>query len=198
VKNVIDPKAIRFKCVSQIEFRRGFVMSETSYNKLLIEEYKNALEHCRFLEAKRDRFVVGDISASVAVFVLIAQIFSKEGFLLRTASIEFIMALGILCLSISFLSWFLRTAYISLAPILIHYETVMSLVREKIYDKEFYENENINKSLVDWMDTRKNPNITNRKQTVSSLSKWILFWFSLLWLFAGIDFFLFLFFRCCY
>ncbi len=53
-------------------------MSDEAVKKLLLEEQRNAVEHLRFLDTKRDRFVIGTITASAAVLALITQIFSNE------------------------------------------------------------------------------------------------------------------------
>jgi hypothetical protein len=171
-------------------------VSEESYETLLLEEYKNVLEHSRFLETKRDRFVIGSITASGAVLALIAQIFSKEGFLLQDASIEFIIVLTILCFALSLVSLFLKTAYLNLAPIIQHHEIIMRIVREIFYDKKFYKLKDTDKNLVDWMDTRANCDIINRSTTLSKLSERILCCSCGFWFLVGIIFIAFLFIHC--
>jgi hypothetical protein len=160
-------------------------MSEEASEKLLFEEHKNAFEHLRFLETKRDRFVIGSIAASGAVLALIVQVFSKEDFRLRDTSIEFVVALAILCLSLGFLSWLLR-----------HYENVLAIVRSATFGEKSFKIDNVDKPLVAYLDIRANELVTHGRIPLSDLSKWILFGSRVFWFLAGISLFVFLFTRC--
>lgn len=173
-------------------------MSEEAYEKLLLEEQKNALEHLRFLETKRDRFVIGSMAASGAVLALIAQVLSKDGFQLRNASIEFIAVLAILCLSLGVLSWLLRKAYGSLSPVAKHYENVVGVTRSIIYGQKLNQSVKIKieeKPLIEWLDTRENESIAQGRTPVSNLSESVLSWSCALWFLAGVGILVFLFSR---
>lgn len=174
-------------------------MSEETFEKLLIEEQKNALEHLRFLEAKRDRFVVGSLTASGAVLAFIAQVLSKVDFRLADASPEFIVVLGLLCLSLGVLSWLLRRAYGSLSPVMKHYENVVAVTRSVLYGQKGEQAIKIKtteKPLIKWLDTRENEEITHGRTSVSRLSETILSSACTFWLLAGVGFFMFLFAHC--
>jgi hypothetical protein len=182
----------------------GGIMSEEISNNLLIEEQKTAFEHLRFIEAKRDRFVIGGLTASGASIAFIAQIFSKDDFHIYTASGDFIAVLIILCFALCLLSWFLHKAYVSLSPVMKHYESVIELTRTVLLGEEGQQPFKVGteeKPIIEWLDTRKNKEINKRSTSVSELSKNILFVSCWFWLLASLCiFFLFLFglCQCCF
>jgi hypothetical protein len=175
-------------------------MSEENSEKLLLEELKNAFEHIRFLDGKRNRFVIGIISASGAVLALIAHMLAENHLGLKSASTELIVILAVLCLSLSSLSYFLLRAYSSLSSVITNHEKVIAVVRSIMLDgKETRritipdtENAPIEKSLIEWLNVR-----SGRSDVpLSKLSEGILGVLCVLWLLSGITLFKFLLFRC--
>lgn len=124
-------------------------MPEEVSENLLIEEYKNAADHQRFLEARRDRFVIGSLTASGAVLALTAQLFAKDDFHLHQANPELIVVLFILYLSLAFLSWFLCTAYRSLSVVIKHHTDVIEMARREIFDGWLVKTDTGDQCLVD-------------------------------------------------
>jgi len=163
-------------------------MSEISHKNLLLEEYKNAYEHIRYVEAKRDKYVPGAIVASGAVLTLIVKIFSDNDFKLDDPNkIWFILVLFLLFMALGLLAYILRRVYESLSPVIQHYEDVIAVVRSCIYEDKEKDLVKINckeKLLISWMNTRENDEIKNRDTKISDLSKNVLlilyiFWFTL-------------------
>jgi hypothetical protein len=175
-------------------------MSEDTLEKMLIEEQKIAFDHLRFLETKRDHFVLGCLTASGAVLAFIAQVLSKDYFRVTEASAEFITGLVILCLTVGVLSWFLRRAYVSLSPVMQHYENVIAVTRSVLYGengKQPIKIKTDEKLLIEWLDARENEEINKRSISVSRMSEIILYSACWFWLFAGLCiFFLFIFTHC--
>jgi hypothetical protein len=170
-------------------------MSEEIGNNLLLEEQKTAFEHLRFIETKRDRFVIGGLTASGAAIAFIAQIFSKDGFHLYSASGDFIVVFIILCLALGILSWFLHKAYVSLSPVMTHYENVIELTRTILLGEKGQQTVNVGKMgkpIIEWLNTRKSEDVKKRSVSVSSLSKIILFASCCFWFIASL-FILFIF-----
>lgn len=159
-------------------------MPEISLKNLLFEEYKTAFEHMHYLEAKRDRYVLGSITASGAILALITKMFSDEHFLFQKASIEFIAVIFLLCMALGFLSYVLRKAYESFSPVMKHYENAVAVARYIIYGDEKERLVKINceaKPLIQWLDTRKNESIANRDTKISDLSKNVLLISYIIW-----------------
>ncbi len=174
-------------------------MSDISSKNLLLEEYKSAFEHIRYVETKRDRYVPGIITASGAVFALVANIFSKKGFMLREASIPLVVVSFFLCSSLGLLSLILLKAYDSFSSVMKHYEGVMRVARTIIYGREGKRMVKINgeeKTLMGWVDTRKNASIRRRRTKISDLSICILHRLSIFWFATALLSFSFLLWRC--
>jgi ABC-type polysaccharide/polyol phosphate export permease len=155
-----------------------------SKEDLLLEEYQNAYEHIRYVEAKRDRYVPGIIAASGVVLALLANIFAGND---QTSIIVFIIII-LLCLSLGTLSCFLYRAYDSLSDVIRHYEGVIKFVRSIIYDldiKRLVKIDDEEKTLISWVDIRKNPLIRRRPAKISKLSLCILRWLFILWFVAA-------------
>jgi hypothetical protein len=152
-------------------------VSDESSEKLLIEEQKDALEHIRFLETKRDRFVIGGVTASGVVLAFIEQALSKDGFRLLDMNVLLILILFILCFSLCVLSCFLRKAYCSLSIVIKHYEDVVAVTRQIIYGEEaerLIKIKTTEKALLKWLDPREDEKITKGRIPVSKLSERIL------------------------
>lgn len=159
-------------------------MSEVSYKNLLLEEYKNAYEHIRYVEAKRDKYVPGAIVASGTVLVLIIKIFSKEGFIFADSNIWFVIILCLLCAALGLLSCFLRQAFDLFTPVIEHYENTIAVARSYIYgDKAKSPTliKGITKPMIHWLNTRDNDAITSRRTTLSKLSLCVLRGLSVVW-----------------
>ncbi|MGA2525569.1 MAG: hypothetical protein ABSF79_03000 [Smithellaceae bacterium] len=174
-------------------------MTDISSKNLLLEEYKSAFEHLRYMETKRDRYVPGVITASGAVFALATNIFSKDNFVFREASSALIVVIFLLCSSLGFLSFVLCKAYETFSPVMKHYENAITVARSIIYGDEEKKLVKINceeKALITWLDTRKNESIANRDTKISNLSVNILRWSSIFWFVAAVSSLFFMLCRC--
>jgi hypothetical protein len=78
-------------------------MPEILLKNLLLEEYKTTFDHLHYVEAKRDRYAFGGITASGAIVVLFVKIFSNDCFVFLESSILFMAFSCVLCLLLGLL-----------------------------------------------------------------------------------------------
>ena len=149
-------------------------------NALLIEEYKQAREHYRYLEARQNNYLIGTITASGAALALISE------FDFSTFANTNRIALAILCFTFGVLCLFVFLVHTSLDPVLKEYEDVVKTVREKIYDKTDFNG----KLISDVLDVRANLSQHCRPVTLGRTSEIVLILLFIGWVLAG-------FFFCC-
>ena len=139
-------------------------------NELLLEEYKQGREHYRWLEARRDRYVIGAMTLSGAALALIYGLdFQKYSNLIVLIALCFI--LGALC-------FFLFLVNKNLTPVFTEYEDVVKTIRKLIYVEIRFED----MLLRDKLDVGKN--VPKRLITIRSFSNVFLFALSMLWFIA--------------
>lgn len=155
-------------------------MMKPSQEDFLLEEYKNAYEHIRYVEAKRDRYVPGVVTASGVVLALLANIFASGN---QTNGIVLVIII-LLCMSLGILSCFLYSAYDSFSTVIWHYENVIGVSRQLIFkdkETEVVKLSGVKKNLINWLNVRQNKSIRQRPVTISKLSLCILRCLSIFW-----------------
>jgi hypothetical protein len=143
-------------------------MSKPLPEDLLLEEYKNAYEHIRYVETKRDRYVPAIVTASGVVLLLMAKLLSDNEFIICKTSYGFFIVAIVLSISLGLLSVFSCMAYKRFSNVMRHYENVIAVARKKIFGDKEQELIDVNgqkKTLITWIDTRKNQELEKRSIT---------------------------------